>query len=190
MARRGKPPKRLNATELHAYALHALAARARSAGDLRALLKRRALREEDVDAELARLAEHGYLNDQRYAEAFASWRRENQGLGARRVVRELRSRRVAADVAEQAVREAYAGAEEADMLREYLERRLKNTAMPATPQKIASLYRSLVRAGFSHRLVLDELRRRRADAEILDQLEESDEPEQRPSDSGHENSET
>jgi len=174
MARGRKKPKPLDEAALYNYALGALAARARSAGEMRRLLVRRALEPAAVDAVLARLAERGYLNDDRFSQAFASARLENQRFGRVRVMRELRSRRVAGEVAERAVNEVYAEVNEGELLREQLARRLRGQPPPVEPNKLASLYRSLRRAGFAHAPIVAELRRVKADAELLDHLAEEE----------------
>src|SRR5215472_1924928 len=96
--------RRLEAEALWTYALKALGGRAHSAGELGDKLRRRAERESDVDAVLARLKDHGYLDDNRFAENFASARLSNERLGKTRVERDLRRRRVAPALAERAVK--------------------------------------------------------------------------------------
>ena len=86
------------------YAARILSARPQTISELRQKLMRRAARAADVQQVLERLKQLGYLNDQRFAESFASWRRENQGLGKSRVVRDLLARRVAPDLAKKARR--------------------------------------------------------------------------------------
>ncbi len=172
MARRRAKP--LDERELWSYALLALAARARSAGEMRRLLARRALEPAAVDNVLERLAGRGYLNDDKFSQAYASARLENQRFGRLRVVRDLRAKRVSGDTAERAVKEVYAEVDENALLREQVARRLRGTLPPSEPNKFASLYRSLRRAGFAHAAILAELRRLKADAELLDQLQEED----------------
>ena len=94
-----RKPKPLDADGLLAYAGQALTARAQSLSELRTRLKRRAARQEDVDAVLAKLKEAGFLNDRKFAGSFANWRKENQGFGRTRVLRDLMARRVAPAVA-------------------------------------------------------------------------------------------
>jgi hypothetical protein len=60
---------------------------------------------------------------------------------------------------------------EAELLRAHLARRLRRRPPPAEPRKLASLYRALRRAGFSHGGVMAELHRLRADPEVLEKLE-------------------
>lgn len=174
MARGRNKPRPLDEAELYSYALKALAARARSAGEMRRLLARRALEPTAVETVLARLAGRGYLDDERFSQNFASWRLENQRFGRGRVLRDLRSRRVSGEVAERAVSQVYADVDETALLREQLARRLRGHPPPSEVNKLASLYRSLRRAGFSHAPILAELRRARADAKLLDRLQEEE----------------
>ena len=175
-ARQPRTPKPLEEEELYRYAVKRLAAQARSVAEMRRLLERRALRRQDVLRLLARLKQRGYLNDERFAETFAAARLENQRLGQVRVVHDLRLRLVAPEVAQRAVRNAYEGVEEAELLRQQLARRLRASGPPQNRQKVASLYRALRRAGFSHGAILAQLQRlQQADPELLEHLEEETE---------------
>src|SRR6266487_3475500 len=80
-----RQPRRLNSEALWAYALKSLGGRAHSIGELREKLRRRAERATDVEEVLGRLKEHGYLDDKRFAEGFATARLSNRGLGSTRV---------------------------------------------------------------------------------------------------------
>ena len=170
---RRRGPKPLAGEALDWYAVKALAARARSIGELRRLLNRRAAKPEEVSGVLARLQEQGYLNDARFAETFAAARLENDRLGRVRVVRDLRARHVTPEVAERAARKAFDGVDELALLRSRLEARLRRSGPPSTERKLASLYRALRLAGFPHAMVLDELRRLKVETEPLEALDET-----------------
>ncbi len=175
-ARKPRAPKHLAEEELYWHAVKQLAVRARSVAELRRLLERRALSRQDVPRVLGRLKKRGYLNDERFAENFAAARLENQRLGRVRVVHDLRLRLVAPEVAQRAVRTAYEGVDEVRLLRQHLARRLRTGGPPQNPQKVASLYRALRRAGFAHGAILAELQRlQQADPELLEHLEEETE---------------
>src|SRR5215467_8617171 len=109
-------PRPLDLEGLVAYAARALGSRAQSSSELREKLKRRALRREDVDEVVRRLKDAGYLNDKRFAESFASWKKENEGFGKTRVMRDLMARRVAPALAKQAADAAYRQADETAMI--------------------------------------------------------------------------
>ena len=175
-ARKPRAPKHLAEEELYWHAVKQLAVRARSVAELRRLLERRALSRQDVPRVLGRLKKRGYLNDERFAENFAAARLENQRLGRVRVVHDLRLRLVAPEVAQRAVRTAYEGVDEVRLLRQHLARRLRTGGPPQNPQRVASLYRALRRAGFAHGAILAELQRlQQADPELLEHLEEETE---------------
>src|SRR5215218_10175713 len=95
-----RTPKKLDAEGLWAYSLKLLGGRAQSVGEVRQKLMRRAENEPDVDLTLAKLREYGYLNDTRFAESYATWRKDNEGFGKMRVLRDLQQRRVAPKVAD------------------------------------------------------------------------------------------
>src|SRR5580704_16373495 len=113
-------PKPLDRSALMTFAARALSARALTVSELREKLKRRAAEASDVDEVLARLKESGYLNDQRFADSYASWRRDDGGFGKTRVMRDLMARRVAPAVAKQAAEVAYQGADEVAMIEAFL----------------------------------------------------------------------
>jgi len=99
--------KPLDIEGLMNYAAQALSARAYSISEMRTRLKKRAARQEDVEEVLDRLKRGGVLNDHRLSNSFAEWRRENQGMGKHRVMRDLMNRRVAPALAREAVDAAY-----------------------------------------------------------------------------------
>lgn len=175
-----RKPRRLPADALWNYALRILGGRAYSAGELRDKLQRRAERAEDVGPLLARLKDYGYLNDQRYAEGFSAARLENQGFGKARVLSDLRRRRVAPAVAEKAVQQAYRETDECALIEDYLRRKYRNTPLESwlnVPKNLAAAYRRLRTAGFSAGNSIHVLKRFAAEPELLDSLEEPEEPE-------------
>jgi len=166
-----KPPP-LDLDGLMTYAARVLSARSQTISELRQKLSRRAARAEDVPRALERLKQLGYLNDQRFAESFASWRRENQGLGKTRVVRDLLARRVAPAVAKKAAEAAYSGADEIAMIEQFLARKYRGKdlgALLSEEKHLASAYRKLRTAGFSAGNSIRVLKRYAAEAERLDE---------------------
>ncbi len=120
-----RKPRLLDATALWDYALRALGGRAHSTGELREKLRRRAALLGDIDDVLARLKDAGYLNDQRYAEGFASARLGSKGTGSRRVVNDLRQRRVAPTLAQRAVAHVYQDVNEETLIEEWIRRKYR-----------------------------------------------------------------
>lgn len=170
-----RTPKRLDQNGLMAFAAQALSARALSISELREKLKRRALEEPDVDEVLARLKESGYLNDKRFADSYASWRRDDGGFGKTRVMRDLMARRVAPAVAKQAAEAAFEGADEVAMIEKFLARKYRGKDLGALLQEeknLASAYRKLRTSGFSTGNSVRVLKRYAERAELLEDSEE------------------
>lgn len=168
-------PKPLELDGLMNYAARALSARALSMNELRTRLKRRAARAEDVDEAISRLKAAGFLDDRRFADLFAGSRRDNQGLGKAKVVRDLMARRVAPELARKAVDSAYAGADELAMIERFLERKYRGKDLGELLKQekhLASAYRKLRTAGFSAGNSIRALKQHAAGAERLEELEE------------------
>jgi regulatory protein len=168
-----RKPKLLDRDALMAYAARALGSRAQSSSELRTRLKRRAARQEDVEEVLAKLKQSGYLNDRRFADSFANWRRENQGFGKGRVLRDLMSRRVAPAVARQAADAAFQGSDEVAMIEQFLERKYRNQnlgVLLADPKRLLSAFRKLRAAGFGAGNSIRVLKRYASEAERLEDL--------------------
>jgi regulatory protein len=169
--------KPLDQEGLMLYAARILSARAQTVSELRSKLRRRAAQAADADEVLVRLKQMGYLNDQRFAEGFAGWRRDHEGLGKARVVRDLLARRVAPAVAKKAADAAFQGADEAAMIERFLARKYRGKdlgSLLAEEKHLASAYRKLRGAGFSSGNAIKALKRHAAEAEKLEELDQED----------------
>lgn len=156
-------------------ALRALAVRGHSTGELREKLRRRGERE-DVDAVIQSLKEAGYLDDRRFAENYAAGRLENN-LGKLRVLRDLRQRRVAGELAAKVTEAAYRDTNEAQLIEQFLERKYRGKRLGEflTDEKnLAAAFRRLRYAGFSAGASITVLKRYARAAESLDSLESED----------------
>jgi SOS response regulatory protein OraA/RecX len=78
--------------------------------------------------------------------------------GPFRIARDLRARGVPDRHIEAALAERSAGSSESALVRERLERRIKLLRGPLDERRVASLYRSMLRAGFSADTIRRELR--------------------------------
>jgi regulatory protein len=175
MRQQPRPPKLLDEAALWAYALKALGARALSISELRQRLERRAQPTVDIGATLSKLREYGYLDDQRFADNYATARLNNQGLGKMRVLRDLRQRRVAPTVAQRAVEQTFAEVDEGALIEQYLNRKYRTVKLSdhfAEPKNLAAAYRRLRYAGFSSGNCIRVLKRFAAAADELESLEE------------------
>lgn len=159
---------------LWAYALKALAGRAHSSGELREKMRRRAARVADIDEVLRRLKEHGYLDDGRFAEGFASSRLSNERFGRMRVIRDLRQRRVAPAMAERTVETVYRDVDEEALIEEWLRRKYRLASRETLFQEdadMAAAYRRLLRAGFRTGDIVRVLKRFARNPDLLDSFE-------------------
>src|SRR3954454_9817990 len=146
-----RKPRPLDAESLWAYALKALGGRAHSTGELRERLRRRAERVTDIDDVVARLKENGYLDDRRFAEAFATARLSNDRLGRGRVIQDLRQRRVAPALAEKSVKQVYEEVDEQALIDDFIRKKYRRSPREGLFQDekdLAAAYRRLLRGGF------------------------------------------
>jgi regulatory protein len=171
----------LDASELFQYALNLLGGRALSVSEVRTKLTRKAAHAEDVPGVISKLKEYGYLDDARFAEGYASARKDSGNYGKMRVLRDLRQRRVASPTAQHAVDQAYEDTDEAAMVEQWLRRKFRavNLAEYLREEKhLASTYRKLRYAGFSSSASIRALKRF---AERADELaDEPDAPDLEP----------
>jgi regulatory protein len=159
---RSRSPRKLaTEEELYAAALRALMRRAHSVHEMRELLERRAEETSIVRPVLERLKQHKYLDDGRYACEFARARAQSRRQGRYRIARELRGRGVPDRHIEAALDEVFTETDEATLIRARLKRRLARlggAVRELDERKLASLYRSLLHAGFSSDAIRTELR--------------------------------
>ncbi|MGA7796661.1 MAG: regulatory protein RecX [Candidatus Acidiferrales bacterium] len=144
-------------SDLYAAAINSLARRAYSVYEMRTYLERRAEDKDVVKGVLERLKKLDYLDDARYARQFVRLHTELRKQGPFRIARDLRARGVPDRHIEAALAERSAESNESGLVRERLERRIKLLRGPLDERRVASLYRSLLRAGFSADTIRREL---------------------------------
>lgn len=165
-------PRKKDSAGLWEYALNALGRRALTTAELRQRMREKALDPADVEPLVARLQEYGYLDDSRFAENFASARRENQGLGKMRVLHDLRGRRVTPQLAEEAVTKIYAETDEVTLAEEFVARKFRGYNLAeylADPKHLTSAYRKLRYAGFGSSATIRVLKRYSQRAEEIEE---------------------
>lgn len=136
-----------------------LTAKPRSIAELRErLLEGRRSNQETVDTVIARLREYGYLDDDRFALGYASWKVKQRPVGRRRLERDLTMKKVEHAVAEQALDQVFAETPEADLIDQAIEKRTRLRGVPSTRAEAKSLFDHLLRQGFPFELVSDKVR--------------------------------
>ncbi len=155
---RSSPRKLSTETDLYTAAINGLARRAYSVYEMRVYLERRAQDKEAVRSILDKLKQNNYLDDARYARQFVRLRSDIRKQGAFRIARDLRARGVPDRHIEAALAERSAESDDNSLVRAHLARRLKSLRGPLDERRKASLYRSLMRAGFSAEIIRRELR--------------------------------
>ena len=158
MSFRSSPRKLSTNQELYASSLRALMRRGHSIHEMRQYLERRADDKELIPPVIARLRELSYLDDARYALDYARTHAKLRRQGKFRIARELRGRGVPDRHIEAALETVFAETDEASLVRTRLKRRLAHIRGPLDQRKIASIYRSLLAAGFSSDIIRAELR--------------------------------
>ncbi len=179
MAQGKRTPVKLDRERLQGYALRQLGARSHSVAELRTKLARRAERPEFVDEVIGYLREYGFLDDRRFAENYSTARREGEGFGQSRVLRDLWRKRVPRELAEEVVAAAYDGVEETALIEAFLERKFRHTDLARhlkEPKNLNSAFRRLRHAGFGASNSIRVLRRYSDRADDLESLEGEPEP--------------
>jgi regulatory protein len=174
-----RKPRLLDAESLWAYALRILGGRAHSTGELREKLRRRAALAADVDVVIARLKDANYLDDQRFAEGFANARLSGRGIGQRRVMNDLRQRRVTSAMAQRTVEKVYQGVDEEALIEEWVRRKYRmalREGLFREDKDWAAAYRRLVHAGFQSAAIVKVLKRFSKNPELLDRIEPPEPP--------------
>ncbi len=154
---RSSPRKLSTETDLYTAAINGLARRAYSVYEMRNYLERRAEDKGVVKGVLDRLKQLDYLDDARYARQFVRLHTELRKQGPFRIARDLRARGVPDRHIEAALAERSPESSESALVRARLDRRIKSLRGPLDERRVASIYRSLLRAGFSADTIRREL---------------------------------
>lgn len=144
---------------LYDAAIKILMRRAHSVSEIKKALIRRTADENLIKKVVSRLKENGLIDDARYAKQFARQRAEVRKQGKFRIARELRARGVPDRHIAEAVEIASTQVDESAIVRQRIQRKLRLSHGEIDERKIASLYRSLLRAGFTSDTIRRELHR-------------------------------
>ncbi len=152
-----KPRQLESESTLHEAAIKILMRRAHSVYEMKKALARRCEDEKLIQTVIDRLKSSNLLDDARYAKQFTRVRSESRKQGQFRIARDLRSRGIPDKYIEQALRDSAQENDPAALVRHRIERKLRLYRGEISEKKIASLYRSLLAAGFPSDIVRKEL---------------------------------
>ena len=141
------------------HAVKLLAGRPYSVEDLRERLQAKSWADEEiVDSVLLRLKEYGYLNDERFAFGYASYRIRQSPIGRQRLMRDLTMKKVERKTAEAALDLAFQETSEEDLIDRAIAKRIRLRGRPRTRTATKSLFDHLLRQGFTYELIVDKVR--------------------------------
>ena len=153
-----KPRQLDTESALYDAAIKILMRRAHSVHEMKKALERRCEDATLVRNVMARLKSSSLIDDARYAKQFTRHRTESRKQGKFRIARDLRARGVPDRQIETAIEEAAQQTDEATLVRQRIERKLRASRGEIDDRKLASLYRSLLRSGFSADVIRRELK--------------------------------
>jgi len=136
-----------------------LAAKERSVEELRErLLEGRGATKTAVESVIERLREYGYLNDERFAQSYASLRLQQRPLGRQRLQRDLWLKKIDKPTADRALDQVFEAMPESEMIDRVIEKRIRLRGKPKTRADAKKLFDHLLRQGFAFELVSDKVR--------------------------------
>jgi regulatory protein len=154
-----KPRQSETEAQLYDVAIKKLMRRAHSASEMKKALTVRCEDVEIVKAVVGRLKRENLIDDARFARQFARHRAEIRKQGQFRIARELRARGVPDEHIAAALNDSAEETDPAVLLRQRIARKLRMFRGEIDQRKLASLYRSLLGAGFPAELIRKELHR-------------------------------
>lgn len=171
--RKARPPRVIDEEKARERTLQRavklLAAKPRSVEELRErLLEKQWADERAVEHALGKLKEYGYLDDERFAFGFASYRVRQKPVGRQRLARDLQTKKVSKETADAALELVYQETPEEELIARAIEKRIRLRGRPATRQETKSLYDHLQRLGFSYDLIIRKVREASDDAGEVD----------------------
>ena len=155
----GKPRQLETEAAVYEAAIKILMRRAHSVHEMKKALARRCEDDKIVKGVVERLKRESLLDDARYAKQFTRLRTESRKQGEFRIARDLRARGIPDWHIETAIKDAAAESDPAAIIRQRIERKLRLFRGEIDERKMASLYRSLIGAGFPSDLIRKELHR-------------------------------
>jgi regulatory protein len=137
-----------------------LARRPYSLAEMRRALEKKCADANQVRKVITRLRELHYLDDEKFAEHYASSLARNRAYGRQRIRRELKAKLVDYRQIEPALAQAFDETSEHDLLEQTLEKKVRALRLPLTRAKLAALCHSLLRRGFRGEDIMKAVRAR------------------------------
>jgi regulatory protein len=139
-------------------ALNILAARSCSEGQLRDRLAAKGWADARLIEDcLKRLKELGYVNDDRYAQTYASYRVNSKPLGRARLARELAIKKVSRNTIDGALDLVFDEVPEETLIDRAIARRVRTHGRPGDRAAAKRLFDHLARLGFEYDLIVRKL---------------------------------
>jgi len=136
-----------------------LAAKQRSVEELRErLLAGRGATAELVETVIERLREYGYLDDERFAQSYASLRIQQRPIGRQRLQRDLHLKKIDKQTVDAALDQIFEQTPEADLIDRAIAKRVRLRGRPKTREEAKKLFDHLLRQGFAFELVSEKVR--------------------------------
>jgi regulatory protein len=136
-----------------------LAAKQRSVAELRErLLAGRGATKANVEEVIARLREYGYLDDERFAQSYASLRLQQRPIGRQRLQRDLWLKNIDKKTADSALDQIFEQTPEEDLIDQAIAKRVRLRGKPKTREEAKKLFDHLLRQGFPFELVSEKVR--------------------------------
>jgi len=155
----GKPRQLETEAQVYDAALRILMRRSHSIHEMKQALARQCEDEKLVKTVVDRLKRENLLDDARYAKQFTRLRTESRNHGQFRIARDLRARGIPDRHIDTAIKEVSGSTDTSALIRQRIERKLRLFRGEIDEKKRASLYRSLIGAGFPADLIRKELHR-------------------------------
>jgi regulatory protein len=157
-ARRELSPEKAR-QKTFARALKILAARPRSEEQLRErLIDKPWADPEIVEQCIERLKELGYINDQTFAQNYASHRVSAKPVGRARVARELATKKVPRQLIDTALETVFEEISEEELIDRAIAKRMRTHGRPADRAGEKRMFDYLARQGFDYDLIIRRLR--------------------------------
>ena len=136
-----------------------MAAKQRSVAELRErLLAGRGATPQIVETVIERLREYGYLDDERFAQSYASLRVQQRPIGRQRLQRDLALKQIDKATVEAALNEIFEQTPEAELIDRAIAKRTRLRGRPRNREEAKKLFDHLLRQGFAFELVSDKVR--------------------------------